>query len=178
MRQISVVLTLSILAVVLSPWAIAKKSVAPVAADPISSDKTLVVASPASGDRALSNQQHTFRMVLPARAGEKFSMLSLTLQSREPGGIPIPFDVKTAQVSVGAANGQEKAIAVHQTWVDETGTLWIEFKPSLPAKTQLKLSLAARKLTNQTAYDYGIAAYADSDYPAAVFVESGVVTIQ
>lgn len=172
MRQISVVLTLSILAVVLSPWAVAKKSV-----DPVATDQTLVVASPTSGDRA-SNQQHTFTLVLPARVGEKFSMLSLTLQSREPGGIPIPFDVKTAQVSIEEAKGQAKAIAVHQTWVDETGTLWIEFKPSLPAKTPLKLSLAARKLANQTAYDYGIAAYADSDYPAAVFVESGVVTIQ
>jgi hypothetical protein len=169
MKQVGAILTLSIFALVSSPWNSAETSI---------SDGTFVAASVTNSNRASSNQQHAFTLVMPERAGEKFSMLSISLQARKAGALPIPFDIKTAQAFVGGSNGQRQAIAIQQTWIDETGTLWLEFKPSLPPKTKLTLSLAAKRLPTQTTYEYGIAAYADSEYPAAVLVDTGVVTLQ
>lgn len=173
MKPLMIGLTLSLFAVGAAPWAIANKTNEAVIA------QTFIPANQAAGgDRAAASKSHVFAMVLPARTGETFSMLSISLQARDPKARPIPFDVKTARAAATTPNGQQQAISIRQTWIDETGTLWLEFQPSLPPKTQLTLSLQPHQLAAQTVYEYGIAAYADSEYPAAIFVDSGTVTLQ
>ncbi|MDX2232318.1 MAG: DUF2808 domain-containing protein [Leptolyngbyaceae cyanobacterium bins.349] len=171
MPRISVVLILSVIAILSSSWAVAEKKDDPIGRSP----------SPASvtptRDRATS-RAYRFSMVLPTRAGEQFSMVSLSLQSAKSGAMPIPFDVKTARAAIETANGQPHAIAIRQTWIDETGTLWLEFKPALAPQTRLTVSLNAHQQAANTIYEYGIAAYADSDYPAAILVDSGMVTVR
>jgi len=137
----------------------------------VASNQLIEASSAARSDRLPT--QHSFTMVLPQRAGETFSMLSLSLQSKQSGAIPVPFDVRTAKVAVE----QGRETAVNRTWIDETGTLWIEFKPALPPQTKLTLSLATHSLATKTSYEYGIAAYSNSEYPAAILVDSGVVTL-
>ena len=171
MRQFSIVTILAVLSILLSPWATAMKS-----------NSSTVSQSIAAKDALSSNHSRTqrvssFTMVLPQRTGAKFSMLSLSLQTPQSGALPVPFDIKTARL-FKEVNQERQAIAIHQTWIDETGTLWIEFKPSLPPQTKLVLSLAAHPPAAKTVYEYGIAAYVDSDYPSAVLVDTGMITIQ
>ncbi len=170
MKQLLLVLLLSSGAIALTPWASAEKTKA-----------TLITQTfePAavSRDRRATLKPHVFTLQLPARAGEQFSMLSLSLQTQNTQAIPIPFDIKTAQVAV-IQNGQTRAIAIQHTWIDETSTVWLEFKPALPPKTQLTLSLNPHSLPTQTLYDYGIAAYANTDYPAPILLDRGTVTIR
>lgn len=168
--KLLLVLLLSSSAIALTPWASAEKT-----------KETLISQTfePAavSRDRKATLKPHVFTLQLPARAGEQFSMLSISLQAQNTQAIPIPFDIKTAQIAV-MQNGQTRAIAIQQTWIDETGTLWLEFKPALPPKTQLTLSLNPHSLPAPTLYDYGIAAYANSDYPAPILVDRGTVTLR
>lgn len=172
MKQMITIVTLSILAIALSPWAAAHKVSESV------SDQPLVAASLSlNRDRSAANKPHVFAMVLPARTGAKFSMLSISLQAKDPKAIPVPFNVRTAQAAVIQANGQQRAIAIQQTWIDETGTLWVEFKPSLPPKTRLTLSFNANQLPAKMVYEYGIAAYSDNEYASATLVDSGLVTV-
>lgn len=173
MKQFNLVLTLSTFVAVTSLWAINEKST-----NLIAISQTLISNSPASvNDRSGARQSYAFRMVLPERTGEKFSLVSLSLEPNERGANPIPFEVKTAQAFV-EANGQKQKIPIQESWIDETGTLWIEFKPSLMPKTQLTLSLVAHESSARTVYKYGIAAYADSDYPMAILVDTGVITLR
>jgi hypothetical protein len=170
MKQMLLTLTFSSLAIALPPWAAAEKS-----------HETLIaqtfVPAELSGNRDRAASPQVFALALPERAGEVFSMLSLSLQAQDAQAIPIPLDVKTAQIAVISASGQSQAIAIQQTWIDETGTLWLEFKPPLPPKTQLTLSLNAHKLPAKATYNYGIAAYANSEYPAPLLVKSGAMTL-
>lgn len=170
MKQMLLALTFSSLAIALPPWAAAEKS-----HDALIAQTFVPAESSFKRDRAASPQ--VFALVLPDRAGEAFSMLSLSLQTQDAQAIPVPLDVKTAQIAVISASGQPQAIALKQTWIDETGTLWLEFKPALPPKTRLSLSLNAHKLPAKATYNYGIAAYANSEYPAPLLVKSGAITL-
>lgn len=173
MKQLNLALILSTFVAAVSLWAVIEKST-----DLMATSETLIPVSLSSNhDRPASRRPYAFTMVLPERTGEKFSLLSLSLDSSERGATPIPFEAKSAQAFV-EANGQKQKLTIQQSWIDETGTLWIEFKPSLMPKTQLTLSLVARELSVKAVYKYGIAAYADSDYPMAILVDSGVITIQ
>jgi hypothetical protein len=69
-----------------------------------------------------------------------------------------------------------QAIALAGSWVDETGALWLEFKPSLPSGSRLTVALKPTKSSAGAAYQYGIAAYPDITNPVPVFVGDGILT--
>ena len=75
MKQVGAILTLSILAIVSSPWNAEKSN----------PSETFIPASLSNTGRAQAQQQHAFTLVMPERAGEKFSMLSISLQARKAG---------------------------------------------------------------------------------------------
>jgi len=127
-----------------------------------------------------SDKTYFFTMTLPTHPGQRFAKVSFdfTEQSQSKGINPIRFDLANTKAFLGTPDAQGRAIAVESAWVDETGSLWVEFKPTLLPQTTFTLALTTQSSTPKTAYEFGVAAYPATQRPVALFVGDGIVTIK
>ena len=179
MRQMPYVLMLVVSNVLLSAWtAIAipnhlNKGAALFDRSPLLASVTVNSDRTQAGDST-----HYFTMIMPARAGNRFTKLSFsfTEQNQDKTVAPLRFDLASTKAFTGAAKANGRAIGIKDAWIDETGTLWVEFKAPVAPKTQLTLALKTLKASPAATYGYGIAAYPDKF--SAVFVGDGSLTVR
>jgi Protein of unknown function (DUF2808) len=120
-----------------------------------------------------------FPLTLPNRANTRFARISFSFTDANSysGVAPIQFDLEQLQVFAGTPDQLGSAIEVQSSWIDEIGTLWIQFDRALAAKTNLTITLKTKKLPPTATYGYSVAAYSQKQPPSAVFVEDGTLTV-
>jgi len=201
MRQISLGLTVAITSALLGSWAYATEFSLPHTSelDTTDIDKDLsnhLVAETAVAKPVVSSYQTTanletdtvvsdrltetdnlyyFTMVMPKHS-ESFSRLSFSDLNQDGSTIPMRFDLTSAQAFIGTPQAIGRAITT-EAWMDETGTFWVEFNPSIPSGTTLTVALKAPKPPSGRSYEYGIAAYTATQTPTAVFVGNRILAI-
>lgn len=123
----------------------------------------------------VNGQSYSFAMVLPRRSESSFSKLSFSLTNLDRGNtvVPLPLNLQNTLAQVGAVNAPKKAVTVKHAFIDETGTLWVEFNSPLPPKTPLTVVFKARKPLISGRYAYSIAAYPDGIFSRPTFVSDG-----
>lgn len=175
MRQISYVLTLMTTSVLLTAWTMA--------ATPGNSVKRfeqsqLASVSVVSDRPQAGSNTHLFTITMPEGSGKRFTKLSFsfTKQNRERTVAPMRFDLANTRAFIGSSEGR-RAIDIKDMWIDETGILWVQFNAPVPPQTKITLALKLRPLSSAATYDYGIAAYPESN-AAAIFVGDGTLTIK
>ncbi len=176
MRQIYYALTLMTTSALLNGWMMA--------ATPGNDAKRLEASQLVSvnvvSDRPqTASDTHYVTITIPERAGKRFAKLSLsfTEQNQEKTVAPIRLDLANTKAFTGAPGAEGRAIGIKSVWVDETGIFWIEFNAPVPPKTKLTLALKTLKSTPSATYDYGVAAYPETKFPA-VFVGDGILTVR
>jgi hypothetical protein len=87
--------------------------------------------------------------------------------------VPVNLNLSATAAFIGTSNAGE-AIAVKDTWIDETGTVWIEFNSPLATKTTLTVVFKTQQPLAVGQYAYSIAAY--SKLSAPIFVDDGTLT--
>ncbi len=126
----------------------------------------------------VSGDAYSFTMTLPEQSGNRFAKLSLSLTKpdRENTIVPIHLNLKGTTAFVGTSTtGAE--IGVKDAWIDETGTVWVEFNSPVSAKTTLTVVFKTQKPLAVGQYIYSFAAYPNTKPSVAVFVDSGTVKI-
>jgi hypothetical protein len=127
-------------------------------------------------DRAtVSDDTYSFTMTLPERSDNRFAKLSFsfTKPDRDRTIVPVNLNLSATAAFIGTSNAGE-AIAVKDTWIDETGTVWIEFNSPLATKTTLTVVFKTQQPLAVGQYAYSIAAY--SKLSAPIFVDDGTLT--
>ncbi len=121
-----------------------------------------------------------FPLTLPDRTNTRFAKVSFSFTDANSysGVAPIQFDLERLQVFAGTPDRMGPAIEVQSSWIDETGTLWIQFDQALAAKTDLTITLKTKALPPTAIYGYSVAAYSQTQPPRAIFVEDGTLTVQ
>lgn len=174
MQQIRNVLMLLTISILLGSWTLPAKT-----AQGILNDKTLMLANATAITRSTAQgNTHYFTMTLPRQAGKRFATLSFSFnEQHQEKRIPaIQFDLAKTQAFVGTPKASRGTIVINRTWIDETGTVWVEFNSAIAAKTVLTVALKTQKLPPNAVYQYGIAAYPATARPVAVFVGDGTLT--
>ncbi|MBF2025177.1 MAG: DUF2808 domain-containing protein [Oscillatoriales cyanobacterium C42_A2020_001] len=175
MQFFQYVLVSLVTALLLNFWALSTGSMTPflTAGETVTLAKVVVTNSkaPTASDRA-----YYFTMTLPE--GNRFAKLSLSEQNVGKGASLLQFHLPTAQAFLGTPTTRGRAVQITDTWVDETGTMWLEFAPALPPKTTLTVVFQPQVSSSRGTHEYGIAAYPDTQYPIPVFVGNGTVIIQ
>jgi hypothetical protein len=145
--------------------------------EPIPLEKSLVELYGLTPNTA---QTQWVTITLPSQGQHRFTKLSLTEQT--PTAPPLAFDLPNIRAFIGPATAPGTAIALAPAWIDETGTLWIEFNTPLPANTTLTLALATPTVSPGTPPPvaaapsvYGVAAYPALSPSAPIF--AGEVTL-
>lgn len=183
MKRFSLILILTATSIVLSSFAIALEPTigrfSQKHAQP--SDQSQLVHSVMVSDRALSLQNaattnsYPVTMTLPDHPGKQFAKLSFSFnppgQSHEVA--LIDFDLQQTQAFVGTPGAFKQAIAIKTAWIDETGTLWVEFAAAIVPKTTLTILFKPRQASPGLSYEYAIAAYPEAQYAVPVFVGDG-----
>lgn len=128
----------------------------------------------------VNGQSYSFTMTLPQQSESSFAKLSFSLTNVDRGNtvVPLPLNLQNTIAQVGAANAPKKAIAVKSAFLDETGTLWVEFNSPLPAKTPLTVTFKARQPLLAGRYAYSIAAYPEAIFAKPIFVSDGTFVAQ
>ncbi len=131
------------------------------------SDRTLAVEIQAT---------HTYPLTitLPEYPGRRFATLSFSFNQREkPGQVALlPLALSQTQLLLNAASDRQ-VVQPKSLWLDETGTLWLEFTTPLPPKTPITILFKSDRSLSGSGYEYAIAAYPDNPYPVGVFVGQG-----
>jgi len=127
-----------------------------------------------------SNSTYFFTMTLPEHPGQRFAKLSFdfTEQNQAKGIDPIQFDLAKTKAFLGTPDVKGRAIGVSSAWIDETGSLWVEFKPTLLPQTTFTVALTTQPSTTKTIYEFGVAAYPATQRPVALFVGDGTLMIK
>ncbi|MBD2075718.1 DUF2808 domain-containing protein [Phormidium sp. FACHB-592] len=175
MQRANSVLMLVAINVLLNAWTALAKPGNPV----ISFDRSRLTNEFVVSDRPIDSNTYALTMTLPKRVGKQFAKVSIsfTEQNRDKTIAPLQFDLPNIKAFAGAANKGRRAIAIQRTWIDETGSLWVQFKTPIPPQTKLTLALKLRQLPAAASYDYGIAAYPEPK-AAASFVGDGTLTLK
>ena len=177
MRHKSYIVMLVVNSVLLSAWittAAPNNDAKPFNQSPLLASVTV------TSDRAQTGSNtHLFTMTLPEHTRTRFTKLSFsfTEQNQAKTVAPLRFNLASTKAVIGSAKAEGQTIAIKDTWIDETGVLWVEFKSPIPPKTQLTLALETLKASPTATYDYGIAAYPEAKF-SAVFVGDGRLTIR
>ncbi|PSB28374.1 DUF2808 domain-containing protein [Stenomitos frigidus] len=177
MQKLTYILLLAVSPVLLSAltaMAVSDKSVTPV------ERSSLLASVTVTSDRPQADgSTHFFTMTMPERTGKRFTKLSFsfTEQNQEKSVAPLRFALASTKAFTGSAKAEGGAIGIKDTWIDETGVLWVEFQSPIPPKAQLTLALKTLQSSPAAAYDYGIAAYPETKFPA-VFVGDGSLTVR
>lgn len=176
MQLIRYILTSLTATVFLNPWMMAAKLDAGIPGSEVAAVMT-VATSDTSGEAesyqiagipkrssspaclTAKNGTYYLTMTLPNRAGKQFARVSFTDPNLGNGTVPVQFNLSKTQAFVGTPSAMGRAIRLDSAWIDETGTIWVEFNPSLPAATTLTVALNVRNLPPRASQGYGIAAY-------------------
>jgi Protein of unknown function (DUF2808) len=127
-----------------------------------------------TSDRLTANDRlYYFTMTLPEHT-EQFSRVSFTELPENQVSNPVQFELGSTEVFTGTAQMKGRSIAT-EVWVDETGTFWIEFDPTLSAGTQLTVAFKGKNPSSGKPHEYGIAAYTATETPTAIFVGNGTL---
>jgi hypothetical protein len=191
MRQISLALTVAITSALLGSWAYATEFSLPHISEldiadinqglsSNSSSSYKAVANTASdvitSDRLTETDSlYYFTVVMPQHP-ESFSRLSFSELNQDNAVTPMQFDLINVQAFAGTPEASGQAI-VTEGWVDETGTFWVEFNPSVPSGTTLTVALKAPKPQSSKSHEYGIAAYTATSTPTAIRVGNRTLII-
>ncbi len=122
----------------------------------------------------VDDDTYLFTMTLPERSSKRFAKLSFSFTNPDRAIVPINLNLGATAAFIGTSNAGE-AIAVKDTWIDETGTVWVEFDSPLPTKTTLTVVFKTQKPLAVGQYVYSIAAYPKLSAP--IFVDDGTLTI-
>ncbi|MGV0027191.1 DUF2808 domain-containing protein [Phormidesmis priestleyi] len=142
--------------------------------------RDFTVAAASKQDRAIvSEDTYSIAMTLPNRANNSFSRLSFsfTKPDQENEVAPVYLNSMATTAFVGNSSEPGAAIAVESSWIDETGTVWVEFNSAVPANTPLTVVFKTRKPLSVGLYQYSIAAYPTAKSSGAVFVGNGILNI-
>lgn len=176
MRQIRYILMPVVATVLLSPWMMAAKLDTGIPNSETASTTTgaAIASAPkrTSSPACLTARNSTYflTMTLPNRAGKQFDRVSFTDPNLGNGTTPIQFNLPKTQAFTGTPRAMGRAIRLDGAWIDETGTIWVEFNPSLPAATTLTVALDVKKLPPRASQGYAIAAYPANNNAAPLFV--------
>ncbi len=172
MRRMSLILLLTLFAILLNDWLPSRVDSA------VPEVHTVVLAqNQGAGDSSMSqpaarptqNRSYSLTVLLPEHREHRFSQLSLTAME-EPGTPSILFNLDKTRAFYGEPGKRGADVTVQRTWIDETGTLWVEFNPAIAPNTSITLIFDATDLTPGTPHQYGIAAYPDTPNAVAVWV--------
>ncbi|MER3432400.1 MAG: hypothetical protein C4288_02980 [Leptolyngbya sp. ERB_1_1] len=173
--QIQTVVTLAIASTLINVSTVAQSH------DPASStdslNATLIsrnynnLAATTRSSATVNGNSYSFTMTLPQRSGNRFAKLSFSLTNldRRNAIVPLPLNLRNTVAQVGTGNTNQ----VKDTFIDETGTVWVEFNSPVPAKTMLTVTFKARKPLLAGRYSYSIAAYPEARRSGATFVSDG-----
>lgn len=128
-------------------------------------------------DRATASADtYPFTMTLPEQSDNRFAKLSFsfTKPDRDRTIVPISLNLGATAAFIGNSDAGE-SIAVKDTWIDETGTVWVEFNSPLATKTTLTVVFKTQKPLAVGQYAYSIAAYPKLSAP--IFIDDGTLTI-
>jgi Protein of unknown function (DUF2808) len=128
---------------------------------------------------AVSQDTYSFAMTLPKRSNNRATKLSFsfTKPDRDNEVAPIYLNLMETTAFVGTSDAPGAAIGIESTWIDETGTVWVEFNSSVPPNTPLTVVFKPRKPLSAGLYQYSIAAYPTTTSSGAVFVGNGLLNI-
>ncbi len=176
MLKINRVLTFAIASILLHPSAVALEPNTTSAN--VSNNLKLANVWVTSQRSPATGNIYYFTMFLPERTGKRFTRLSFsfTEQSRDKAVAVIPFDLSSARALVGKPGAFGREIRLKGAWIDETGTLWVEFGQPIPSNTTLTVALRVQQTNSKESYEYGVAAYPDSEKPVPIFVGNGILT--
>lgn len=172
MRRMSLILLLTLFAILLNDWlptrvdsAVPEVHTVVLAQNQVKDRSALSQPT----DRPAQNRTYSLTVLLPEHREHRFSQLSLTALE-EPGTPSILFNLDKTRAYYGEPGKRGANVAVQRTWIDETGTLWVEFNPAIAPNTSITLIFDATDLTPGTPHQYGIAAYPDVPNGVAVWV--------
>ncbi|MBE9180065.1 DUF2808 domain-containing protein [Oculatella sp. LEGE 06141] len=174
--KISAILTIATTSLLLSSWTIAADRNN--SSQSVASSQTLASSTVTSDRSPTNNNTYYLTMTLPTRAATGFAQLSFTERSQDPGAVSIPFDLASTEAFLGTPGANGQAVAIESTWIDETGTFWIEFDPSIAPGTVLTVAFNAKPTPSGSTHEYGIAAYPATARPVAVYVGNGTLNIR
>ncbi len=157
-------------------------SVMTTSAEPVPMTSVVDSSNTSTRDRGLQHQTistasdrtYSFTMTLPEHPDNRFARLSFT-ELNQDNIAPLQFDLSQTQAFIGTSTGGS-AVRINDVWIDETGTFWIEFNPTLSPKTTLTVTFKAQASTSKI-YNYSVAAYPNTQRPVAVFVGNGSLTV-
>jgi Protein of unknown function (DUF2808) len=123
---------------------------------------------------------YSFTMTLPERTSNRFAKLSFSLTKPDQYNevAPIYLNLMATTAFAGKSNAMGEGIGVKRAWIDETGTVWVEFTRSLDPDTTLTVVFKTQKPLSEGLYQYSIAAYPDTKKSVAVFVGNGMLAIK
>lgn len=178
MRKISYVMAVAIASIFMSLWtaAVQPNNAQVLAEARLATDRS---AGNKSVRLSATDRTYFFSMQLPNRARRGFTQLSFTELSQTQAANFIQFDLSQTKAFAGTPDAMGRPIGIASTWVDETGTIWLEFDAPVPSNTVLTVAFQANKAPSAQAYEYGIAAYPEAKRPiGAVFVGNGKLNIR
>lgn len=100
---------------------------------------------------AVNGQSYAFSLTLPKRS-KGYTKLSFSLMQADRSEI-VSLPVRSTIVRA------KTAIVPKSTFIDETGTLWVEFNSPVPANTALTVIFKTQQPLASGQYRYQIAAY-------------------
>lgn len=148
--------------------------------NPLRVNRNRTVAAAPKQDRAIvSEDTYSFAMTLPKRSNSSFSRLSFSFTKSDQYNevAPISLNSMATIAFVGNSNAPGATIAVESSWIDETGTVWVEFNSAVPPNTPLTVVFKTQKPLSAGLYQYSIAAYPTAKSSGAVFVGNGMLNI-
>lgn len=122
----------------------------------------------------VSGNSYSFTMTLPRRPASRFAKLSFSLTNLDRANaiVPLPLSLQET-VALKTINDRSQSILVKEAFIDEAGTVWVEFNSSLPINTVLTIVFKTRTPLLAGQYSYRIAAYPEAMNVSPAFVGDG-----
>jgi hypothetical protein len=184
MRRIGFVLLTALTSVLVGGWSSAFEPTSFFFSDPtlpMATNVSVVRDSPLETLRdrpTATGNAYSFTMTLPKSTGKPFSRLSFSFTKPDRGNeiAVIPFNLRRTQAFVGSPTAKGAEIMIASTWIDETGTLWVEFDRSVTPSTTLTVVLTTKTALPKASVAYSIAAYPNTKPATPLFVGDGILT--
>jgi hypothetical protein len=173
MPQISLVVAITAATLLLHPQAVAVK---PEIRSTHSQNMLSLAETIVAGVYQAPNQ-FLLPVNLPQRGEQQFSKLSFSFTEAEQDRVAvIPFNLSNVKAFLGTTDRSGDQIGIKTAWIDETGTLWVEFTQPVRSGTHLTVALNTQQHPVGTNIRYGIAAYPATRNPVPVFAGDGTLT--
>ncbi|MBD1846085.1 DUF2808 domain-containing protein [Cyanobacteria bacterium FACHB-63] len=123
----------------------------------------------------VNGNSYSFTMTLPRRSASRFTKLSFSVTNLDRANaiVPLPLSLQETVAQVKTMNDRSQSIPVKGAFIDEAGTVWVEFNSSLPANTVLTIVFKTRAPLLAGQYAYQIAAYPEAMGVSPAFVGDG-----